>query len=139
MAKKETLNPITAFRKANDARKTVVMKSLKKAQEGIVQDTSAAQTLYKNTKPWEGKANFNSPFNPLRSEDQYNANRQLAREAEMNNQNNARMSARAASYEGPKSLPTITHNHMVSDILNDYNKRIAEGRKKKGGPVKRKK
>ena len=138
MKKKETLNPITAFRKANEARKAVVVKSLKKAQEGIAQDTSAAQTLYKNTKPWEGKANLDT-FNPLRSEDQYKANQQLARETEMNNQNNARMSARAASYEGPKSIPTKTASRMMSDILNDYNKRIAEGKKKKGGPVKRKK
>lgn len=41
MAKKETLNPITAFRKANEARKAVVMKSLKKAQAGIAQNTSS--------------------------------------------------------------------------------------------------
>jgi hypothetical protein len=41
MAKKETINPITAFRKANEARKAVVMKSLKKAQKGIAQDTTS--------------------------------------------------------------------------------------------------
>jgi len=136
MAKKETINPITAFRKANETRKAVVMKSLKKAQEGIAQDTSAVKTLNKNTKPWEGKVNFDV-LDPVRN--QQMTNQQLAREAEMNNQNNARMSARAASYEGPKSMPRKTDSRMVSDILNEYNKRIAEGKKKKGGPVKRKK
>ena len=64
MAKKETLNPITAFRKANEARKAVVMKSLKKAQAGIAQDTSvhelshAAQEPIKKYIPWKGKVNL---------------------------------------------------------------------------------
>ena len=50
MAKKETLNPITAFRKANEARKAVVVKSLKKAQEGIAQDTTSNVNLVNNDK-----------------------------------------------------------------------------------------
>ena len=110
MAKKETLNPITAFRKANEARKAVVMKSLKKAQEGIVQDTSAAQTLYKKFKPWEGKANFDN-LDPVRNIQQ--ANQEQARQ-------------KLATYS-------------PSDILNAYNKKAEEGKKKNGGPVKRKK
>ena len=44
MAKKETLNPITAFRKANEARKAVVMKSLKKAQEGIQTNSNPTES-----------------------------------------------------------------------------------------------
>ena len=136
MAKKETLNPLTAFRKANEARKAAVIKSLKKAQDGIVQDTSAAQEPIKKYKPWEGKANINSAFDPLRNIEL--SNQQDARKAEMNNQSNARMSSSVASFEGPKSIPTKTAR-SASDILNSYNKRVAEGRKKKGGPVKSKK
>jgi hypothetical protein len=128
MAKKETLNPLTAFRKANEARKAVVMKSLKKAQEGIAQDTSAAQTLYKKYKPWEGKVNFDN-LDPLRNVQL--SNQQDTRKAEMNNQSNARMSSSAASFEGPKSISTKS-NKSASDILNSYNK-------KKGGSTKSKK
>ena len=114
MAKKETLNPITAFRKANEARKAVVMKSLKKAQEGIVQDTSAAQEPIKIYKPWEGKAKLNSPFDPLRSEDLYKKSQKLASEAEANKKKTDALNAIYPGYQTPFQ-------------------------KKKGGSVKRKK
>lgn len=138
MAKKETLNPITAFRKANEARKAVVMKSLKKAQEGIVQDTSAAQTLYKNTKPWEGKANFDN-LDPVRNIQL--SNQRDTREAEMNNQSNARMSSRAESYERPSALSKAAEkNKKKTDALNAiYPGYQTPYQKKNGGPVKRKK
>ena len=120
MAKKETLNPITAFRKANEARKAVVMKSLKKAQEGIVQDTSvhelshAAQEPINKYKPWEGKVKLNSPFDPLRSEDLYKKSQKLASEAEETKNKLDRLNAIYPGYQTPYQ-------------------------KKKGGPVKRKK
>ena len=61
MVKKKILNPITAFRKANEARKAVVVKSLKKAQEGIAQDTSAVTPPLKKYKPWENNVKLENP------------------------------------------------------------------------------
>ena len=129
MKKKDTVNPITAFRKANESRKAVIMKSLKKAQDGIVQDTSAAQTLYKNTKPWEGKANLNT-LDPERNIQLANKKQAQQKLTTYSPSDNLNIKNKKAAEENKKKL----------DVLNSiYPGYQTPFQKKKGGFVKRKK
>ena len=112
MAKKETLNPITAFRKANEARKTVVVKSLKKAQEGIAQDTSSNNV------------------------DLYNKE-MLAKQQYENMKESQRQRNRSDQEERKKMDDTMT-NKNKTDALNKMDPNYKIGQKKKGGSVKKK-
>jgi len=131
MAKKETLNPITAFRKANEARKAVVMKSLKKAQAGIAQDTTAAQQPVNKYYPWKGNVKLKTPTVKEETPDYLKPTRKYA-DPRMDPNYNSNPPA-SSQFEGPKSISTKS-GKSASDILNSYN-----NSKKKGGVVKRKK
>ena len=113
MAKKETLNPITAFRKANEARKAVVMKSLKKAQAGIAQDTSSNNVdLY---------------------------NKQMLAKQQYENMKESQKLRNRNDLEERKKIDDTMTNKNKTDALNKMNPNYKIGQKKKGGPVKRKK
>jgi len=133
MAKKETLNPITAFRKANEARKTVVVKSLKKAQAGIAQDTSAAQQPVQKYFPVYpekgGKGNFKleTPTVKAKTPDYWLKPTGEYADPKTNPRYNPKPPASSQSassqFSGSQALPA----------------RLADMKKKNGGPVKRKK
>ena len=116
MAKKETLNPITAFRKANEARKAVVMKSLKKAQTGIAQDTTSNVDLVNNDK------NI------------------LAKQQYENMKASQKLRNRSDSETNAQNINEAMTNKMKTDALNKiYQGYQTPFQKKNGGPVKRKK
>ena len=133
-------NPLTTFRKLNQARQTKVKKSLKKAQDGIeMNDDMINKAGSKGKKPFNPMANAqrtNMPAytNSLQSE-MANANAKNVEIARMDQMKNtrgalsAKMSDSANAYRDsitnkPKS------NTPVMDSLYP---------KKKGGSVKRKK
>jgi hypothetical protein len=113
MAKKETLNPITAFRKANEARKAVVVKSLKKAQEGIVQDTSSNNVDLYNKE--------------MLAKQQYENMKESQRQRNRSNQekNKEEMNQAKANKDKTDALNAIYYNYKI-------------GQRKKGGSVKKK-
>lgn len=128
MAKKETINPITAFRKANEARKAAVVKSLKKAQEGMAQDTSAVKSPYVKYKPWAEKVELKDQ----KEKPKFLKPTMKYADPKMDPNYNSNPPA-SSQFEGPKSISTKS-GKSASDVLNSYN-----NSKKKGGVVKRKK
>lgn len=113
-------NPIAHFRKANEARKAVVVKSLKKAQEGIAQDTTAAQQPVNKYSPWKENVKLKNPENP--AYEKRPSYMEPTRE-----------------YADPKINPNYNSNPPASSQFSGsqaLSARLAEGKKKKGSVKK---
>jgi hypothetical protein len=145
MKKTNKENPITTFRKANEARQGAVMKSLKKAQAGIQTNGNPEDMMinkpgstggYKKPlekyKPWEGPVDLITPKIETQSispNDPYERYR-----ADLNSQK--RSLDVKANAERARVNAT---NKFKTDALNEMYPNYQIAPKKKGGSVKRKK
>ena len=128
MKKTNKENPITTFRKLAEARQGMVMKSLKKAQDGIEMNndminkagsTGGYKKPLEKYIPWEGPVKLINPADEKRP-NYMEPTREYA-DPRMNPYYNSKPDTK--KYEGPKALSA----------------RMAAMKQKKGGSVKRKK
>ena len=151
MKKTNKENPLTTFRKLNQARQGMVMKSLKKAQDGIETNSdlinkAGSKGGYKKSlqkdKPWEGPVELikpekwwakdyeilskNKPWGEINSADPYGI---------LNQTNSITPEMANKVYEGPRSVRNVQGKgiRQSADTLQKVEKQ------KKGGSVKRKK
>ena len=143
MKKTNKENPLTTFRKLNQARQGMVMKSLKKAQDGIetnddMINKAGSKGGYKKSlqkyKPWEGPVELIDPAKQalrkkiyaIYSADPYGI---------LNQTNPITPEMANKVYEGPRSVRNVQGKgiRQSADTLQKVEKQ------KKGGSVKRKK
>jgi hypothetical protein len=132
MKKTNKENPVTFFRKANEARQGKVMKSLKKAQDGIeMNDDLINKPGYSVGKSKEGFKNYTTPRIETQSispNDPYERYK-----ADLDSQKkiiNVNANAAKAKQAATNKFKTDRLNQMYSNY---------KGQQKKGGSIKRKK
>jgi hypothetical protein len=147
MKKTNKENPITFFRKANEARQKTVKKSLKKAQDGIEMNDDlinkpGSKGGYKKSMekyyPWKEPVDLKEP-EKWWAKDKEILNKKIYEDfyGGLNQTNPITPEIANKAYEGPRSVRKIQGENInqSADILKKYN---AE-KEKKGGSVKRKK
>ena len=131
MKKTNKENPITFFRKANEARQAVVKKSLKKAQDGIEMNddminkagsTGGYKKPLEKYYPWKENVKLKNPENPAyeKRPSYMEPTREYA-DPKMNPNYNSNPPA-SSNFSGPQALPA----------------RMAAMKQKKGGSVYKK-
>jgi hypothetical protein len=153
MKKTKKENPITFFRKANEARQAVVKKSIKKAQDGIEMNddlinkagsTGGYKKPIEKQYPWGPPIELKSPVNektpwmePTRkyADPRMDPNYNLNPPASSNFRGPQALNARSASLQGQGMRGTAD---TISKVQNTYPPQIIN-KQKRGGFVKTKK
>jgi hypothetical protein len=141
MKKTNKENPLVTFRKANEARKAVVMKSMKKAQDGIemnddmINKAGSTGGYKKPVTMGSGKraAGYANMIKSANTENANSVNKNTP--ASSNFRGPQALNARSASLQGQGMRGTAD---TISKVLNTYSPQIIN-KQKRGGSVKTKK
>ena len=146
MKKTNKVHPITAFRKANEARQAIVKKSLKKAQDGIETNndminkpgsTGGYKKPLEKYIPWEGQVELKQPTRIVRYDSAVKESKDNLRkaynEAIGNNTNRKNTDFLNAVY------PNFQIDSSSFSKPKSVSERVSKIKQKKGGSVKRKK
>lgn len=138
MKKTNKVHPITAFRKANEARETVVKKSLKKAQDGFEQQRmSSSESERSTSKPIGATASFGNFEGGFQGELTKDKISNTVFNAGYNNPKTG-LGVNASYTPGSKRV-TAGVNYNTTIGKNKTPVKIGLTYNKKGGVVKRKK